>query len=61
VADSDNALAKILLLLESSGRTHPFGAERLYRLRQFARGDKFQRILDGEYTREQQTAGAAGG
>jgi Zn-dependent protease with chaperone function len=50
--DSDNAVAKILLLLSGSGRTHPFMVQRIYRLRQFQHGDKYQRILSGQYEKE---------
>jgi len=50
--DSDNAVAKILLLLSGSGRTHPFIIQRIYRLRQFLLGDKYRRIMDGEYDKE---------
>jgi Zn-dependent protease with chaperone function len=51
-ADSDNGIAKILLLINSLELDHPFGVARLYRLRQFLHGEKYQKILAGEYERE---------
>jgi Zn-dependent protease with chaperone function len=50
--DSDNAVAKILLMLGGTSRTHPFITQRIYRLRQFQHGDKYRRILAGEYEKE---------
>ncbi len=54
--DSDNAVAKVLLMLQGMWATHPASVERLHRLRQFAHSDKYRRILAGEYERERQKA-----
>lgn len=47
--DSQNAVAKVLLMFNSFQLTHPYGVARLYRLRQFLHSDKYKRILAGEY------------